>query len=164
MKTCPYCKTPFSPDPNVGNRQKTCGKPACKRALKAENNRRWRQRNPDYYRNDYCRLRAWLEHNPGYLKRYRESHPEYIEKNRKAQKVRDRRKKLRLDIQAQLKRQASDITNELWKSVNLDIQAQLEAKPLEMTFLFSTIPCLDIQTQMDSTFPGKENGPIVCGR
>jgi RHS repeat-associated protein len=119
MKTCPYCKTPFSPDPKVGNRQKTCGKPACKRALKSENNRRWRQRNPDYYRNDYCRLRAWLEHNPGYLKGYRESHPEYIEKNRKAQKVRDRRKKLRLDI-----------------------QAQLEAKLLEMTFLFSTIPIL----------------------
>jgi hypothetical protein len=93
--------------------------------LKAENNRRWRQRNPDYYRNDYCRLRAWLEHNPGYLKRYRQSHPEYLEKNRKAQKVRDRRKKLRLDI-----------------------QAQLEAKPLEMTFLFSTVPRLDLQTQM----------------
>jgi hypothetical protein len=107
MKTCPYCKTPFSPDPKVNNRQKTCGKPACKRALKAENNRRWRQTNPDSYRNDYCRLRAWLEHNPDYLKRYRESHPEYIEKNRKAQKVRDRRKKLRLDIQAQLKRQAT---------------------------------------------------------
>ncbi len=123
MKKCPYCKTPFSPDPKVGNRQKTCGKPACKRALKAENNRRWHQKNFGYYRNDYSRLRTWLQHNPGYLKCYRESHPEYIEKNRKAQKVRDRRKKLRLDI-----------------------QAQSEAKPLEMTFLFSTIPCLDLQT------------------
>ena len=30
------------------------------------------------------------------------SHPEYVKKNREAQSVRDRRKKLRLDIQAQL--------------------------------------------------------------
>ena len=129
MKTCAYCKTPFFPDPKVGKRQKTCGKPACKRALKAENNRRWRQKNPGYYRNDYCRLRAWLEHNPGYLKGYRESHPEYIEKNRKAQKVRDRRKKLRLDI-----------------------QAQLEAKTLEMTFPFSTIPILIYKLRWTSLF------------
>lgn len=164
MKKCPYCKIRFTPDPRVGKRQKACGKPACKRAMKAENNRSWRQRNPDYYRNDYSRLRAWLEQNPEYLKCYRQSHPEYIEKNRKAQNVRDRRKKLRLDIQAQLKRQSFDITNELWESTNLDIQAQFKAKPLEMTFLFSTIPCLDIQTQIDWTFRGRENGPITCGR
>jgi len=141
MKKCPHCKIRFTPDPRVGKRQKTCGKPACKRALKAENNRSWRQRNPDYYRNDYSRLSAWLEQNPGYLKCYRESHAEYIEKNRKAQQVRDRRKKLRLDI-----------------------QAQLEAKPLEMTFLFSTIPCLDIQVQMDRGLPRGENDPIAGGR
>jgi hypothetical protein len=73
-------------------------------------------------------------------------------------------KRFHLDIQAQLKRQASDITNELWESVNLDIQAQLKAKPFEITFIFSAIPCLDIQVQFDRGLPRGENDPIACGR
>ena len=157
MEKCPYCKTVFTVHVKVGSRQKTCGKPTCKKALKSENNRRWRQRNPDYYRNDYPRLREWLELNPGYLTHYRENHPEYVQRNREAQRLRDRRKKLRLDIQAQLKKQAPEITNQLWKSSNLDIQAQLDAKPLEMTFLFSTLPCLDIQVQLDRVLCVREN-------
>jgi hypothetical protein len=164
MKKCPYCKTQFTPHATVGERQITCGKPACKAALKSDNNRKWRQRNPDHYRNDYSRLKDWLEQNPGYLKKYRESHPEYVKKNRDAQRVRDRRKKLRLDIQAQLKRQIPKITNELWESSNLDIQAQLDAKPLEITFLLSTLPCLDIQVQLDRAFSVGENVAIPCRR
>jgi len=141
MKKCPYCKTQFTPHPKVGDRQITCGKPACKKALKSDNNRRWRQRNPDYYSKGYSRLKDWLEENPGYLKRYRGSHPEYVKKNREAQRVRDRRKRLRLDI-----------------------QAQLDAKPLEITFLFSTLPCLDMQFQLDKASCGGENVAIPCGR
>ena len=44
MKKCPYCKAQFTPNPRVGERQITCGKPACKAALKSDNNRKWRQR------------------------------------------------------------------------------------------------------------------------
>ena len=164
MKECPYCKTQFIPHPKVGKRQKTCGKPACKKALKSDNNRKWRQRNPDYYSKGYSRLKDWLEENPGYLKRYRGSHPAYVKKNREAQRVRDRRKKLRLDIQAQLKGQIPTITNELWESSNLDINAQLDAKPLEITFLFSTLLCLDMQFQLDKASCGGENVAIPCGR
>jgi hypothetical protein len=160
MKKCPYCKIQFTRHVKVGERQKTCGKPACKKALKSENNRRWRQRNPDHYRNDYPRLREWLDQNPEYLKHYRGNHPEYVKKNREAQRVRDRRKKLRLDIQAQLKRQSPEITNQLWKLSNLDIQAQLDAKPIEITFLFSTLPCLDIQVPLDRAFCVRENVAI----
>lgn len=164
MKECPYCKTHFTPHVKVGKRQKTCGKPACKSALKSDNNRKWRQRNPDYYSKGYSRLKDWLEENPGYLKRYRGSHPEYVKKNREAQRVRDRRKKLRLDIQAQLKGQIPMITNELWESPNLDINAQLDAKPLEITFLFSTLPCLDMQFQLDKASCVGENVAIACRR
>ncbi|MBW2203029.1 MAG: hypothetical protein JRF52_02750 [Deltaproteobacteria bacterium] len=164
MKKCPYCKTQFIPHPKVGDRQKTCGKPACKAALKSDNNRKWCQRNPDYYSKGYSRLKDWLEENPGYLKRYRGSHPEYVKKNRDAQRVRDRRKKLHLDIQAQLKRQIPEITNELWESSNLDIQAQLDVKPLEITFVLSTLPCLDMQFQLDRAFHTGENVAISCRR
>jgi len=79
MKECPHCKTQFTPHPKVGKRQKICGEPACKSALKADNNRKWRERNPDYYCDDYLRAKDWFEENPGYLKDYRESHPEYVE-------------------------------------------------------------------------------------
>jgi hypothetical protein len=164
MKKCPYCKAQFTPNPRVGERQITCGKPACKTALKSDNNRKWRQRNPDNYRNDYSRLKDWLEQTPGYLKGYRESHPEYVEKNRNAQRVRDRRKKLRLDIQAQLKRQTPEITNQLWESSNLDIQAQLDVKPTEITFVLTTLPCLDIQVQLDRAFHVGENVAIPFRR
>ncbi len=167
MKECPYCKTHFTPHPKVGERQITCGEPACKAALKSDNNRKWRQRNPDYYNKGYSRLKDWLEENPGYLKRYRGSHPEYVKKNREAQRVRDRRKKLRLDIQAQLKGQIPEITNQLWESSNLpnlDINAQLDVKPLEITFVLSTLPCLDMQFQLDRAFHVGENVAITCGR
>jgi len=164
MKECPYCKTQFTPHPKVGKRQKICGEPACKSALKADNNRKWRERNPDCHQNDYPRVKDWLEQKPGYLKSYRESHPEYVEKNRNAQRVRDRRKKLNLDIQAQLKRQVPEITNQLWESPNLDIQAQLHVKPLEITFLLSALPCLDIQVQLDKAFHVGENVAISCRR
>jgi hypothetical protein len=167
MKECPYCNTRFTPHPKVGKRQKICGEAACKAALKSKNNRLWRQRNPDYYSNGYSRLKDWLEQKPGYLKEYRESHPEYVKKNRDAQRVRDRRKKLHLDIQAQLKKQLPEITNQLWESSNLpnlDIQAQLDVKPTEITFVLTTLPCLDIQVQLDRVFHTGENVTISCRR
>ena len=139
MKNCPYCKTQFTPHPKVGKRQITCGEPACKAALKSDNNRKWRQRNPDYHR-DYPRVKGWLEQKPGYLKKYRESHPEYVEKNRAAQRVRDRRKKLRLDI-----------------------QAQLDVKPLEITFILTTLPCLIYKFSWTRPFIREKMSPFPAG-
>jgi len=164
MKQCPYCHIFFTPHVKVGSRQITCRKPDCKKQLKAENNKRWWQENSDHYRDDYPRLKQWLDQHPGYLKHYRQSHPEYVQKNREAQRRRDRSKRLRLDIQAQLKRQAPEITEQLWDLSDLDIQDQLCIKPLEMAFLFSTLPCLDIQVSLDSSFCHKDNGPIHTGR
>ena len=78
--------------------------------------------------------------------------------------MRDRRKKLCLDIQAQLKGQIPEITNQLWESSNLDIQAQLDVKPSEITFVLSMLPCLDIQVQLDRAFHVGENVAIPCRR
>ena len=44
MKKCPYCKTGFTLHAKVGKREITCGGPACKAALKSDNNRKWRQK------------------------------------------------------------------------------------------------------------------------
>jgi len=162
-KKCPYCKSSFMPHPRVGNRQKTCGKPDCRKRLKAKNNKRWREENPDYFRNDYQRVKTWLDEHPDYLKTFRENNPDYVKKNREAQRIRDRGKKIRLDIQAQLKEKLPDIINQTWSLPNLDIQDEISLKPAEMTFLFSTFPCLDMQDEMDRVrYPG-ENGNISKG-
>ena len=159
-----YCKRLFIPDPRVGERQKTCGDPLCQKAHKAQNNTRWRRKNPDYFRNDYRRVKEWLDHHPGYLEKYRQSHPNYVKKNREAQRLRDRSKKLRLDIQAEIKGQAHEITNQLWDSAHLDIQDEISLQSLEMTFLFSALPCLDIQALIDNAFCLRKNGAIHTGR
>jgi len=152
------------PDPRVGLRQKTCGQPGCKKALKAQNNARWRQTNPDYFRNDYPRIKQWLDQHLDYLKLYRQAHSEYVQRNRDAQRLRDRSKRLRLDIQAQIKKQVPEITDQLWNLSDLDIQDQISIKPLEMTLLFSTFPCLDIQVPMDRSVCLKHNGTIHTRR
>ena len=159
-KRCRYCKRLFIMDPRVGERQKSCGDSFCQKAHKVENNTCWRRRNPDYFRKDYPRVKQWLDQHPGYLKQYRQSHPEYVKKNREAQRVRDRRKKLYLDIQAEIKRQTPEITNQIWHLPHLDIQDEISIKPLEMTFLFSNLPCLDIQVSFDKAFCLRENATI----
>jgi len=132
-KRCPYCQTYFIHHPSVNKRQRVCGKNECQKLRKANNNKKWRQNNPKYYRGDYMRLKAWLDKHPGYLKQY---HPEYTQKNKKAQSLRDRSKKLHLDIQAKLTRQRAEIINELWDYSNLDIQAEQTLKPVEIRLLF----------------------------
>jgi hypothetical protein len=163
-KRCRYCKRLFIPDPRMGERQKTCGDPLCQKAHKAKNNLCWRRNNPGYFSNDYPRLKEWLDHHPGYLKEYRDAHPDYVKKNREAQRIRDRSKKLRLDIQAEIKGQAPEITNQLWNLPHLDIQDEKFLQPLEMTFLFSTLPCLAIQVPLDNPFCLRDNATIHTGR
>ena len=163
-KRCRYCKRLFIPDPRVGERQKTCGDPLCQKAHKAKNNTRWRGRNPDYFKNDYPRIKGWLDQHPGYLKQYRQSHPGYVKKNREARRLRYRRKRLRVDIQAEIKRKSIEITDKLWNLPDVDIQAEISAQPPEMTFLFSTLPCVDIQVPIDNTLCLRQNATIHTGR
>lgn len=152
-KRCPYCQTYFIPYPSVGQRQKACGRVECQKLHKAQNNKQWRKKNPKYYQGDYSRLKAWLDEHPDYLKQYRQNHPEYIEKNKKAQSLRDRSKKLHLDIQAKLREQRTEIIDQTWNSTHLDIQAKLPLQPIEITFLFAHFTHLDIQAKLDN--PGR---------
>jgi hypothetical protein len=159
-KHCPYCRNPFTPNPKVRHRQKTCGNPDCQKALKKENNARWREANSDYYRHDYPRVRRWLDQHRSYLRQYRGDHPEYVQRDREAKRLRYRQKKLRGDIQAEIRKQVPEMTKKLWEVPRGDIQAKISLQPLEMTFLLSTFPCLDIQAPMDKGFCARDNGII----
>ena len=67
-RKCRNCKDQFQPDYRNRKRQKFCSKPECKKASRAETQRRWRRKpeNRDYY---IERVRAWREANPGYWRR-----------------------------------------------------------------------------------------------
>ena len=168
-KTCCICSISFWPHRKLGERQKTCGNPPCQKALKANNNARWRRDNPGYGKNDYPRVKAYLEKNPGYLQRYRQSHPEYVQKNRDAQKCRDRTKRIHLDIQAKLSRQPSEIvaqSKSIPKVSHLDIQDEFILKPIEITLFLSHFvhfSHLDIQAEMDFSVSLPDNGIIKHG-
>ncbi len=56
-RRCCICRVLFRPDPRVGDRQKTCGSPACQRARATQRQAIWRQRNPDYFTDRRLRQR-----------------------------------------------------------------------------------------------------------
>ena len=163
-RKCRFCPTLFVSDPRLGSRQQTCNNPTCRKALKAENNASWRKANPEYFRNDYARLKQWLARHPGYLRQYRRLHSEYVENNRTAQRRRDRLKKLTLDIQASIISKRAAINQELADLPRLDIQDSICAQPFDSSIVFATLPCfsrLAIQASIDFLPAPHDNLPSI---
>ena len=102
-KTCQYCPGPFIANPRRfrgrghgtcrRSNQTACSKPLCQRQRKKETQRRWRTKNPTYDDDRELYLRQWRKDNPGFSTRYRKSHPDYEERNRQQQRLRDRKKR-----------------------------------------------------------------------
>jgi hypothetical protein len=69
-KKCRHCHQLFVPDPRNRNRQQFCQKPDCRKASKADSQKRWLQKpeNRDYFRGpeNVQRVQRWREANPGY--------------------------------------------------------------------------------------------------
>ena len=140
-KRC-LCGTIIIPNKKIGARQKTCGSKDCQRELKRRNNARWRKNNPDHWRNDYARVKTWLDEHPGHLEGYRKSHPEYVSKGREAQQLRDRSKRLHLNLQDKITKQKPKIITQLWDKSRLDnpdTQGKMAMNPLEAVFLLSLL-------------------------
>lgn len=76
-KRCAYCGDRFAPDPHTAKHQKSCGRPACRRARQRQKQRHWRALNPDYERSRGAKRRAWAKAYPDYYRGYRATHPEY---------------------------------------------------------------------------------------
>jgi hypothetical protein len=90
---CQNCREEKFFNPRFKGHQSYCGDPLCQRARK----RLWQKEKiaaDEAYRNrqSAC-LRQWRKKRPlhEYQKNYRESHPEYVEKNRQQQTIRNRR-------------------------------------------------------------------------
>ena len=49
-KRCRFCRERFWPHPRVGKRQRACRKPDCQKKRRAETQKAWREKNPDYWK------------------------------------------------------------------------------------------------------------------
>jgi len=50
---CRICGKWFTPNPRLGKRQKTCGKPDCKRKWHTKNCAEWNKKNTEYFKSIY---------------------------------------------------------------------------------------------------------------
>ena len=67
-KPCCICRRWFMPNVRVGGRQRTCGRPECKKALRKKNQAAWRARNPDYFTAWRIQTRTAAEQEPRLLR------------------------------------------------------------------------------------------------
>jgi hypothetical protein len=93
-RRCRYCQKPFQPS-KFQPRQAICSERGCQRKRRADYHRQKIAADPEY--REVCRdsPRKWRARNPDYWKRYRTEHPKTVERNRQQQKLRDRRQHLR---------------------------------------------------------------------
>ena len=70
-KKCVWCGRFFVANPRLGDRQKCCGTPACRKQQKRFQERAWRRKNPDYFQGRYEYVKAWRLVHEGYQKRRR---------------------------------------------------------------------------------------------
>ena len=87
-KQCVACGQPFQPRPQVPQ-QSYCSVPGCQRERRRQWQRLKLQSDPDYQDNQARAQQAWNQRNPDYSRKYRESHPEYVERNRALQHKRN---------------------------------------------------------------------------
>lgn len=91
---CVHCGKRFTPSVYHPH-QKVCGLPECRRKHRREYHRQKRATDPDYRKTCQDSQAKWRANNPGYDQRYRESHPEAVERNRAKQRTRDAIRRLK---------------------------------------------------------------------
>ena len=96
---CCHCSDFFTPSPRHKN-QVYCMQPDCRRARKAAWKRNKTRTDPDYRYDQKLANQKWARKRPGYWTDYRGLHPEYVERNRLLQSVRNGRRTLRAQTEA----------------------------------------------------------------
>lgn len=94
-RRCPYCRQLFVPSAFC-SRQKVCSQPACQSHRRSDYRRQKLQQDPEY--RQVCResWQKWSARHPDYRRQYRQTHSASVERNRQAQRKRDRLRRLRL--------------------------------------------------------------------
>ncbi len=90
---CRYCQQTFRPAP-YHPQQVVCSKPACQRERRNDYRRQKIACDSVYQQVCLDSPRKWRRSNPDYWKKYRQDHPEQVERNRRQQRWRDRKRRL----------------------------------------------------------------------
>jgi len=91
-KRCVHCHRLFIANPRIKN-QKYCSREICQRTRKSRWQRRKMATDADYRQNQKDSRQAWQMQHPDYWQQYRDSHPQYRERNRVLQKQRDAKRR-----------------------------------------------------------------------
>lgn len=93
-RRCLYCQKTFQPT-KYQPAQTVCGGSDCQRQRRNDYHRRKIATDAEYRQVCVESPRKWRERNPDYWKRYREKNPTVVEQNRQQQRQRDHRRHLR---------------------------------------------------------------------
>ena len=77
-KRCSYCGHDYHPDPRTAAIQKSCCRAACRKTRRRQAQTRYVAANPNVFQDRYPKTQLWLAKHPGYLRRYRAKHPDYV--------------------------------------------------------------------------------------
>jgi hypothetical protein len=97
-KRCPYCRGLYIPDPRVGSRQRVCGKNQCQARRKQDSQRRWSEKHRHYWEVHQVEgesRKAFREAKAAYMRKYRRTHPDYVQQDNERRKRSRRSEKRR---------------------------------------------------------------------
>lgn len=150
-KPCVYCAALFSPNPRVGDEQKSCPKKTCRKKRHAAAHARWWKNNPKAYQGRAGETQAWRKKHPKRQREWRGENPEKVaEDNRQHRERRKRNKRRNAEIQdAILRRKIGAV-----KSIRgAEIQDECRLKIAGILDLFESWPTpyrAEIQDSMAS--------------
>jgi hypothetical protein len=90
-RQCAACGGLFAPRPQTPDQQ-YCSALACQRERKYLWHRERMQSDPDYRQNQIQAQVGWAARNPDYWREYRSRNPDYTNRNRELQRVRNRKR------------------------------------------------------------------------
>jgi len=110
---CPYCGKKFHPS-TFHPHQQTCSAPKCKRRQRTAYHRKKYQADAEYRLTCRESDQKWRTRNRGYQRRYRQQHPIYVEQNRRTQKRRDGRRRMRNLVKNNLAIDLKSFSADVW--------------------------------------------------
>jgi hypothetical protein len=93
-RRCRYCERVFQPS-KFQPSQSVCSGSDCQRRRRSDSHRRKIASDPEYRQGCQDSSRKWRTRNPEYWRRRRENNPAIVERNRRQQRARDQKRKLR---------------------------------------------------------------------
>ena len=89
---CQCCGKQAPRNPRIKNRQKYCGQKVCQQSRKTRWERDRLKNDSSYHQRRNLQKTEWRKKHPAhqYQKDYRDNHPDYVEDNRKKQRIRNK--------------------------------------------------------------------------